>query len=71
MKHLQINNIIDVRKYMAKLGYIIYTGDQAGDLEFMKEEILELYQTDVIDKDVFTRLMNQIIKEERKVQSGK
>lgn len=68
---MQLNNIIDVRKYMSKLGYIIYTGDQAGDLEMMKEEIIELYQAKLIDKENFTRLMNVIVKEERKVQSEK
>lgn len=56
---------------MSKLGYIIYTGDQAGDLEMMKEEIIELYQAKLIDKENFTRLMNVIVEEERKVQSEK
>ncbi len=63
--------MIDVRKYLTKLGYIIYTGDSLGDLEFMKEEVLELYQAKLIDKEDFTQLMNQLVKEQRKAQSEK
>lgn len=63
---LQIQNMIDVRRFLAKFGYVIYTGTASGDLELIKEEVLELYQAKLIDKEDFVQLMNVLTKEEIK-----
>lgn len=62
---MQIQTILDVRNYLRRFGYIIYTGDAAGDIEMMKDEIMELYQAKLIEKEDFVSLMNVIATEEK------
>lgn len=63
---MQILNMVDVRKFLSKFGLMIYTGDRIGDLDVMKEEVIELFQAKLIEKEDFAQLMNIITKEERK-----
>lgn len=63
---MQILNMVDVRKFLSKFGLMIYTGDRIGDLDVMKEEVIELFQAKLIEKEDFAQLMNIITKEEKK-----
>lgn len=65
---MKIKTIIDVRDYLRKFGYIIYTGDAAGDLEVMKDEIMEMYLAKIIPKEDFAQLMAVLHQEEKKLQ---
>lgn len=66
---MQIQTMMDVRAFMRKFGYIIYTGDVAGDVELIKEEVMELYQAKLLEKDDFIQLMSVISKEEEKLSN--
>lgn len=60
-----INNMVDLRRYLNKLGYYIYTGDPLGDLEMIKDEVFELYDAKIIDREIFVQMMKVIAQEER------
>ena len=59
-----MQTIYDVQQFLKKYGTIIYVGDRVGDLQLMKSEIKELYQSQLIkeqDFDSAMRLLNQEI----------
>ncbi|MFT8319283.1 MAG: YqgQ family protein [Bacillus sp. (in: firmicutes)] len=45
-----MKSIYDVQQYLKTYGTIIYTGDRIGDLELMKSELQEIYQSQLIEK---------------------
>ncbi|MGP7816238.1 YqgQ family protein [Niallia sp. 01092] len=45
-----MKSIYDVQQYLKSYGTIIYTGDRIGDLELMKSELEEIYQSQLIEK---------------------
>jgi uncharacterized protein YqgQ len=67
---LKIQNMVDVRKYLSKFGYYIYTGDPLGDLEMIKDEVLELFQANIIDREDYIQIMKVLAKEEKEISSG-
>lgn len=59
-----MQTIYDVQQFLKKYGTIIYVGDRVGDLQLMKSEIKELYQSQLIKEQEFDsamRLLNQEI----------
>ncbi len=59
-----MQTIYDVQQFLKKYGTIIYVGDRIGDLQLMKFEIKELYQSQLIKEQEFDsamRLLNQEI----------
>jgi uncharacterized protein YqgQ len=48
-----IRTMEDVRQLLKRFGTWIYTGDRLGDLEMMEEELEEMYQLGLIDKDIY------------------
>lgn len=59
-----METIYDVQQFLKKYGTIIYVGDRVGDLQLMKSEIKELYQSQLIKEQEFDsamRLLNQEI----------
>lgn len=59
-----MQTIYDIQQFLKKYGTIIYVGDRAGDLQLMKAEIKELYQSQLIREQEFDsamRLLNHEI----------
>lgn len=59
-----METIYDVQQFLKKYGTIIYVGNRVGDLQLMKSEIKELYQSQLIKEQEFDsamRLLNQEI----------
>jgi len=47
----------DLQSFLSRFGIFIYTGDTAGDLLLMEDEIRELHQLGLIDKEEFLQAM--------------
>ncbi|WP_445490432.1 YqgQ family protein [Niallia sp. 03133] len=61
-----MKSIYDVQQYLKRYGTIIYTGDQIGDLQLMKTELEEIYQSQLIEKkdiEAAIFLLNQKIQQ--------
>ncbi|WP_400162812.1 YqgQ family protein [Brevibacillus sp. TJ4] len=43
----------DLNAFLQRYGLFIYTGDPEGDILLLEDEIRELYELNVIDKDEF------------------
>jgi len=47
----------DLKAFLHRFGLFIYTGDPEGDLLLIEDEIRELYELNVIDRDEFLEAM--------------
>ncbi len=48
-----MNTIYDVQQLLKKFGTIIYIGDRIADLELMEDEVKQLYQSGLIEPNVY------------------
>lgn len=48
-----MNTIYDVQQFLKRYGIFVYLGDRLADLEMMQSEIMELYKSNLIEKDDF------------------
>lgn len=48
-----MKTVADVRNLLKQFGSIIYTGDPQGDIDLMLDELKELREMGLIEKDVF------------------
>ncbi|UCZ54560.1 YqgQ family protein [Bacillus shivajii] len=55
----------DVQQLLKKYGTLIYTGDRSGDLQLMEDELKELYELGMIEKDEYQMARLVIIKEKK------
>lgn len=68
---MQFKNMVDVRKFLSRYGYFIYTGDPEGDLEMIKDELTEMFQAHILDKEDYTRMMEVIAREEKELRKDR
>lgn len=62
--------IYDVKKVLKQYGCTIYTGDQLADLDLMADECQELYEWQMIDKEMYMKAMLLIRQERNRVTSN-
>lgn len=48
-----MNTIYDVQQFLKRFGIFVYLGDRLADLEMMQSEIMELYKSNLIEKEDF------------------
>ncbi|MFS0555489.1 YqgQ family protein [Brevibacillus sp. 179-C9.3 HS] len=53
-------NEFDLKAFLHRFGLFIYTGDPEGDLLLIEDEIRELYELNVIDKEEFIEAMSAL-----------
>jgi uncharacterized protein YqgQ len=58
-------NEFDLKAFLHRFGLFIYTGDPEGDLLLIEDEIRELYELNVIDKEEFLEAL-AAVKRKRK-----
>lgn len=53
-------NEFDLKAFLHRFGLFIYTGDPEGDLLLIEDEIRELYELNVIDKEEFLEALSAL-----------
>jgi uncharacterized protein YqgQ len=53
-------NEFDLKAFLYRFGLFIYTGDPEGDLLLIEDEVRELYELNVIDKEEFMEVMSAL-----------
>jgi uncharacterized protein YqgQ len=48
-----MKTIYDVQQLLKKYGTFIYTGNRLADLELMEDEIRELYELELVERQYF------------------
>jgi len=64
-----MKTMVDVQKLLRNFGIFIYTGDRQGDLEWMEQELSDLYSAQLIDVKTL-QIARLIIKQEIRLLSG-
>ncbi|GAB2573404.1 YqgQ family protein [Gracilibacillus alcaliphilus] len=65
-----MKDMYDVRKMLLRFGSVIYSGDRTADLDLMEDELLELYQVNMITKEEWLTAKIVINKEREKIVKG-
>ncbi|MBG9566078.1 YqgQ family protein [Brevibacillus agri] len=63
-------NEFDLKTFLHRFGLFIYTGDPEGDLLLIEDEIRELYELNVIEKEEFMEAMSAV-RSKRKALDGR
>ncbi|MBA4601498.1 YqgQ family protein [Thermoactinomyces mirandus] len=58
-----MQTMADVRRLLKRFGTIIYTGDRQGDIELMLDEVKELRQYGMIDKETYQKAMAVLLQQ--------
>ena len=53
-------NEFDLNAFLRRFGLLIYTGDPEGDLLLIEDEIRELYELNLIDKEEFVEALSAV-----------
>ncbi|KZZ86315.1 MULTISPECIES: YqgQ family protein [Bacillaceae] len=65
-----MNTVYDVRQLLKKYGTIIYIGDRVADLELMEDEVRQLYESKLIETQVFQMAL-LILRHEAQIEREK
>lgn len=60
---------IHLQEFLRRFGIMIYTGDRAGDLVLIEDEVKELWEMGLIDKDEYLQVMAALMIEKKKYHS--
>ncbi|WP_053367137.1 YqgQ family protein [Bacillus sp. FJAT-27245] len=69
-----MKTIYDIQQFLKKYGAIMYVGDRVADLELMEEELIELYNSQLIEHGEFQNaimLLRQEIQLEKEKNNKK
>lgn len=66
-----MDSVYDVQQYLKKFGTFIYTGNRLGDLELMKLEIDDLYESGMMQIKDYQKAKLILKKEIRMEYNGK
>ncbi|MFD2370761.1 YqgQ family protein [Brevibacillus sp. GCM10020057] len=50
----------DLKAFLHRFGLFVYTGDPEGDLLLIEDEIREMYELNVIDREEFLEAMSAV-----------
>lgn len=57
---------IHLQEFLRRFGIMIYTGNRAGDLLLIEDEIKELWELGLIDKEEYLQVMAALMQEKKK-----
>ncbi|ABS23219.1 YqgQ family protein [Bacillus cytotoxicus] len=66
-----MRSIYDIQQLLKKFGTVIYTGDRVADLQLMQEELHELNQSQLIERNDYQTALFLIKQEIQKEMSKK
>lgn len=69
-----MKTVYDVQQLLKEFGTIIYIGDRVADLELMEAEVRELYQSRLIEPNVYTTailILRQDIRRAKEKKAGR
>ncbi|MFL2100719.1 YqgQ family protein [Desemzia sp. FAM 23991] len=62
MEH-SLKSVYDVQQLLKRYGIFVHVGERLWDLELMMDELRKIYQTHLIERDVFVSAMVILKKE--------
>lgn len=65
-----MKTVYDVQQLLKRFGIFIYTGNRLADLDFMEDEIRELYEYGLIEQSEYTTATLILRNEKRKYKTS-
>lgn len=60
----------DVHRLLRRFRTVIYTGDALGEIELMRDELRELYEARLIDKETLAQALHALKEREDALRAG-
>lgn len=67
----KMNTFYDVQQLLKTFGHIVYFGDRELEIEFMLDELKELYMNHMIEKEQWARAAAILRKELEQTKNGR
>ncbi|UUA85280.1 YqgQ family protein [Bacillus siamensis] len=63
-----MNSFYDVQQLFKSFGHIVYFGDRQAEIDFMKDELKEMYLSNVIERDLWLKASGVLQQESERIK---
>ncbi|MEW4060181.1 YqgQ family protein [Bacillus siamensis] len=64
----KMNSFYDVQQLFKSFGHIMYFGDRQAEIDFMKDELKEMYLSNVIERDIWLKASGVLQQESERIK---
>ncbi|MCC9023143.1 YqgQ family protein [Bacillus nakamurai] len=64
----KMNTFYDVQQLLKSFGHIVYFGDREAEIDFMKDELKEMYLSNVIERELWQKAASVLQQESERVK---
>ncbi|MED5049482.1 DUF910 domain-containing protein [Bacillus siamensis] len=64
----KMNSFYDVQQLFKSFGHIVYFGDRQAEIDFMKDELKEMYLSNVIERDLWLKASGVLQQESERIK---
>ncbi|MCA1213726.1 DUF910 family protein [Bacillus velezensis] len=64
----KMNSFYDVQQLFKSFGHIVYFGDRQAEIDFMKDELKEMYLSNVIEREVWQKAAGVLQRESERIK---
>ncbi|MEC3654922.1 YqgQ family protein [Bacillus siamensis] len=64
----KMNSFYDVQQLFKSFGHIVYFGDRQAEIDFMKDELKEMYLSNVIERDLWLKASGILQQESERIK---
>ncbi|CBI43513.1 conserved hypothetical protein [Bacillus amyloliquefaciens DSM 7] len=63
-----MNSFYDVQQLFKSFGHIVYFGDRQAEIDFMKDELKEMYLSNVIERELWLKAAGVLQQESERIK---
>ncbi|MES5396930.1 YqgQ family protein [Bacillus amyloliquefaciens] len=64
----KMNSFYDVQQLFKSFGHIVYFGDRQAEIDFMKDELKEMYLSNVIERELWLKAAGVLQQESERIK---
>ncbi|ANB84376.1 YqgQ family protein [Bacillus velezensis] len=64
----KMNSFYDVQQLFKSFGHIVYFGDRQAEIDFMKDELKEMYLSNVIERELWQKAARVLQRESERIK---
>ncbi|WP_045510558.1 YqgQ family protein [Bacillus amyloliquefaciens] len=66
----KMNSFYDVQQLFKSFGHIVYFGDRQAEIDFMKDELKEMYLSNVIERELWLKAAGVLQQESERIKGS-
>lgn len=66
----KMNSFYDVLQLFKSFGHIVYFGDRQAEIDFMKDELKEMYLSNVIERELWLKAAGVLQQESERIKGS-